>query len=354
MSPPPTIIITGLNGYIAAHTAHRFLTAGYLVRGTVRSLTSPNTHLVQRALLSKNPLHSNRLSIIEVPDLTIPSALDSVIDGTIHAIAHLASPVSMTPNSAEEMMQASVTGTRSLLESAVVRGGTTLKSIVYMSSISALYSPKNDKEYLYSESDWNEEAEEQLKKKGEKTPGYVVYQASKSAAEKKFWEFGDTLKGVGMSALCPAPTLGRPLYLPEPITSLSMRAKDVYDILNGGEAPPFSTIRGTFVDVRDVAELVFRAVERDLKGEREAVRERYLVIGEQRASPRRIVEILKQELPESSTARMRPVAGEPVSESEFAKFDVSKASELLGREWIRFDDSVLDTARVFLEKQYSA
>ncbi|KAK3996252.1 SGNH hydrolase-type esterase domain-containing protein [Cladorrhinum sp. PSN332] len=363
MSSPPTILITGLNGYIAAHTALRFLKAGYSVRGTVRSLTSPNTRLIQRALSpffypNNNKNNKNLLSIIQVPDVTIDGAFDSAVEG-VQAIAHLASPVSMTPSSAKEMMDASVKGTASLLNSALLARG--LKSIVYMSSISAVYSPKAGSgvgEHLYGEKDWNEEAEEQVRREGDEAPGYVVYQASKSAAEKEFWAFGERererLKGVGMSALCPAPTLGPPLYLPEPISSLSMRAKDVYDILNGGEAPPFNTIRGTFVDVRDVAELVFRAVERDLTGEGGGIRERYVVIGGQRASPRRIVRILKQGLPDKATERMRSVVGEPVPESEFARFDVSKTRDLLGREWIGFDESVLDTARVFLDDDKAA
>ncbi|KAK4161254.1 hypothetical protein QBC43DRAFT_324033 [Cladorrhinum sp. PSN259] len=355
MSPtPPTILITGLNGYIAAHTALRFLSAGYSVRGTVRSLASPNTRLVQHALSLSPNYNPNLLSVVEVPDITAPGAFDSAMQD-VQAVAHLASPVSMNPTSVRDMMDASFKGTASLLQSCLSANGV-LKSVVYMSSISAVYSPKPGRlgEHVYSEKDWNNEAEEQVQREGDNTPGYVVYQASKAAAEREFWEFGkreEGLKGVGMSALCPAPTLGPPLHLPEPIGSLSMRAKDVYDILNGGEAPPFNTIRGTFVDVRDVAELVFRAVERDLRGEGEVVRERYVVVGGQRASPRRIVEVLKQGLYDKATERMRPIDGERVPESEFARFEVSKARELLGREWVGFEESVLDTARVFLKSR---
>lgn len=34
----PTVLITGLNGFVAVHTAVVFLTNGWNVRGTVRSL----------------------------------------------------------------------------------------------------------------------------------------------------------------------------------------------------------------------------------------------------------------------------------------------------------------------------
>lgn len=128
-----------------------------------------------------------------------------------------------------------------------------------------------------------------------------------------------------------------------------MRAKDVYDILNGGEVPPFNTIRGTFVDVRDVAELVFNAVERDLASqgaEEKGTRERYVVIGGQRASPRRIAEVLRERFPDRKEG-IRPLVGDPVPEGQFAKFDASRARELLGREWIGFEESVVDTAKMF-------
>lgn len=40
---------------------------------------------------------------------------------------------------------------------------------------------------------------------GDKTPGYVVYQASKTAAERAFWRFKEEEKpGFAMTTLCPA------------------------------------------------------------------------------------------------------------------------------------------------------
>ena len=117
------------------------------------------------------------------------------------------------------MMDAAVKGTTSLLSSSLrpspSSSSSVLRSIVYMSSISAVYSPKPGREdHIYAEKDWNDDAEDQVKREGDRTPGYVVYQASKAAAERAFWRFaeenreelvgGRRLAVVGMRVLCPA------------------------------------------------------------------------------------------------------------------------------------------------------
>ena len=82
MTSRPLILITGLNGYIAAHTALRFLKAGYSVRGTVRSLASPNSELIHAALNPFSQSHAAALSLIEVPDMTADGAFDEAVKGT--------------------------------------------------------------------------------------------------------------------------------------------------------------------------------------------------------------------------------------------------------------------------------
>ncbi|KAK4157369.1 SGNH hydrolase-type esterase domain-containing protein [Chaetomidium leptoderma] len=301
------VLITGINGYVAAHTAASFLKAGYAARGTVRTRTANVESLVH----TLGQYHEgNRLELVEVPDISVDGAFDRAVE------AHLASPVSMTETDPAPMMRAAVQGTTSLLNSALTeskresqRGA--LKSVVFMSTISAVFSPSRPAGHVFTEADWNDVAEEEVRRLGKDTPGYVIYQASKTAAERAFWRFG-TKKGAsfGMTALCPAPVLGPPLYLPEPISSLSMRVKDIYDMFHGGPIPEFSPVRSTFIDVRDVAELVLRAVEKDC--EAEGGRERYLLVGQ---------------------------------------FDASKAGALLGRDRTGFQKSVVDSAEVFVDAE---
>lgn len=70
------VLVTGANGYIAAKTVEAFLQAGYSVRGTVRSLKSAEE--VAAAL----PEFADKLSFVEVPDITIPHAFDEAVKGT--------------------------------------------------------------------------------------------------------------------------------------------------------------------------------------------------------------------------------------------------------------------------------
>ncbi|KAH6628799.1 hypothetical protein F5144DRAFT_631876 [Chaetomium tenue] len=347
MASQRLVLITGINGYIAAHTAATFLKAGYAVRGTVRART-PNVESLVRTL--ENCHHGNRLELVEVPDITADGASDRAVEG-VQAVAHLASPVSMAETNPEPMMRASVQGTTSLLASALAESKKgsqkdVLKSVVFMSTISAVFSPSKPSGHVFTEADWNDAAEEEVRRLGKNTPGYVIYQASKTAAERAVWKFGrDTEAEFALTALCPAPVLGPPLYLPDPISSLSMRIKDIYDILHGGQIPDFAPIRSTFIDVRDVAELVLRAVERGYQTPR--ARERYLLVGESPISPQGMADVLRESFPERQDIICEGNPGETYPDMTWS-FDASKAGTLLGRSWTGFQQSVVDSAKVFL------
>jgi nucleoside-diphosphate-sugar epimerase len=116
----------------------------------------------------------------------------------------------MTETDPAPLMRAAVQGTTSLLASALAEAKQAsqqdaLKSVVFMSTISAVFSPSKPAGHVFTEADWNDAAEEEVRRLGKSTPGYVIYQASKTAAERAFWEFGkETGAEFGMTALCPA------------------------------------------------------------------------------------------------------------------------------------------------------
>lgn len=175
-----TVLITGINGYIAGTTALAFLKAGYSVRGTARSLSSATP------LLSALSEYSDRLSVIQVPDITAPDAFDEAVKG-VSFIAHLASPVAPAFTDAAEVMTAAVNGSLRVLESAAKEPG--IKGIVLMSSLAAVrgsdgYRP--DYSYTYTEKDWNTTSEAEVEKLGAEA-GFPVYEASKTAAERAVW-----------------------------------------------------------------------------------------------------------------------------------------------------------------------
>jgi nucleoside-diphosphate-sugar epimerase len=124
-----------------------------------------------------------------------------------------------------------------------------------------------------------------------------------------------------------------------------MRVKDIYDIFHGGPIPEFSPIRSTFVDVRDVAELVLRAVERDDKTP--GARERYLLVGQSPISPQGMADVLRARFPERRDKIQEGNPGETYPDMAWG-FDAGKAGTLLGRDWIGFERSVVDSTKVFL------
>lgn len=78
MASRSLVLITGINGYIAAHTAATFLKAGYSVRGTIRGRNA-NVESLVRAL---TPYHDgSRLELVEVPDISVDGAFDHAVEG---------------------------------------------------------------------------------------------------------------------------------------------------------------------------------------------------------------------------------------------------------------------------------
>jgi nucleoside-diphosphate-sugar epimerase len=83
MNTKGTVLISGVNGYIASRTAQTLLEAGYSVRGTVRSLSSAKG--LQDVL--KDYVEAGKLSVVEVPDITRSGAFDEAVKGI--ALFHL-------------------------------------------------------------------------------------------------------------------------------------------------------------------------------------------------------------------------------------------------------------------------
>jgi nucleoside-diphosphate-sugar epimerase len=183
------ILISGVNGYIAAVTAKYFLDHGHSVRGTVRKASSAQA-MIDGPL--KSYAESGKFTIAEVPDITVDGAFDEAVKG-VTAIAHLASPVSMTFSDPKPILHAAINGTKTILESAYKFAGPQLKSVVVMSSIAST-RPATEPPYKITEKDWNDFAEQLCEEHGTNTPGPVIYAASKAAGERAFWKFQDDKK----------------------------------------------------------------------------------------------------------------------------------------------------------------
>lgn len=75
ITPPATILVTGVTGFIAAHVAHTYLKEGFSVRGTVRS---PAKGEYLRSVFDKEFL--GRFDYV-VADIEHPADLDAAAQG---------------------------------------------------------------------------------------------------------------------------------------------------------------------------------------------------------------------------------------------------------------------------------
>ena len=93
------VLVTGSSGFVAAHIIKAFLTAGYNVRGTVRSEAGiPKVKETHGALAAK-------LSFAIVPDIAAPHAFDEAVKG-VSGILHTASPFVLNPKDvASELLE---------------------------------------------------------------------------------------------------------------------------------------------------------------------------------------------------------------------------------------------------------
>jgi nucleoside-diphosphate-sugar epimerase len=186
---------------IAAVTAKHLLDTGYSVRGTVRKSSSAKP-LLDGPL--KEYAAAGKLTVTEVPDITVDGAFDQAVKGThptaypispyrflntrpdVTSILHLATPVSFAFSDPSPIIHAAVNGTKSILNSAL-QAGPQLTSFVLLSSVVAIMNGK-PAPYTLTESDWNDWAEAKVAELGTNTPGPIIYSASKVAAEKAFWK----------------------------------------------------------------------------------------------------------------------------------------------------------------------
>ncbi|KAH8727211.1 putative NAD dependent epimerase/dehydratase [Phaeosphaeriaceae sp. PMI808] len=346
-----TVLITGVNGYIAAVAAKHFLDHGYSVRGTVRKQESAKT-LIEGPL--KQYADTGKFVVFEVPNITIDGAFDEAVKG-VTSITHLASPVSFGFKDPAPILYAAINGTKTILNSALNHAGPQLKTVVTMSSIASVKN-QHPPPYTFTEKDWNDYAEKICEQKGTETPGPIIYSASKVAGEKAFWEFQRERKPhFTMTAINPVFVIGPPLIAPKTVSAVGETIHNIWQVFSGvSDLKPFPGL-SEVVDVRDVAQLLRYPIEHPV----ETNGERYIASGSI-SHPQATADILREELKSDASALARISKGTPGKgyRSDYQQIDddqggndvdSSKARKLLeGGEWISHKKSVIDTAKTFV------
>ena len=178
------VLVTGVNGFIAAQTAKQFLELGYKVRGTVRSQTK-SKWLVDDAFRAETS--SGAFELVTVEDIAKENAFQDAVRG-VSSIIHVATIASLDPDPHNVVPQ-TIAAVVNLLKDAVKEPS--VKSFVFTSSLGAAGMPLTDVPFEITKDSWNDMAVSLAWAPSpyETERGLVTYMASKVEAEKAFWKF---------------------------------------------------------------------------------------------------------------------------------------------------------------------
>ena len=173
------VLLTGISGWIAKHTAIELLNAGYEVLGTIR-----NKNLVDQTKQTISKYASTeKLSFVEL-DLLKDDGWNEAAKGCRY-IFHIASPFPMKVSSnRENLLPVAVDGTLRVLNAGLNAG---VEQIIKTSSIVAMFrKPNRTNPYSFGENDWSDE---------NWIEGVSDYFLSKTKAEKAAWRLMES-KGL--------------------------------------------------------------------------------------------------------------------------------------------------------------
>ncbi|KAH9941821.1 NAD(P)-binding protein [Epithele typhae] len=332
---PSKVLVTGANGFIAGWIIKDLLTHGFSVRGVIRAEGKGDA---LRTALTENV---EKLEFVVVPDITLPGAFDSALEG-VDAIVHTASPVTVVCDHPDELIVPALQGTISILRSAC-RPGSSVKRIIYVSSLAAVVDNSRPIPATFSEADWNESDVAEVKEKAAAASGPAKYRTSKTLAERAAWDCFNEGKEKGsigwdLVSLNPPWVFGPPLGA-RTLADLTTLMRTWYKIVvtEDGEIPAWS--RTTWVDVRDFARATLAALVRP-----EAGGERFIIAN---ASF-----LWKEWIP-----RARRLLGKPGTELPSASelvyehfFDATKSRKMLNMQYRDMDESTTFIIEDFKKK----
>lgn len=235
---PQTILLTGISGFIAKHVAAKLLAAGHTVRGSVR--TPARADEVRAALLPVvGAAAMQRLHFVTL-DLEKDAGWAEAARG-VDAVVHTASPFPVAqPKDPSVLIRPAVDGTLRALRAAHAAGVT---RVVLTSSTAAVTNTA--KAGPQDEADWcNPDA-----------PDTSAYSRSKTLAERAAWDFAGQ-SGLLLTTINPGFVMGPPLD-----RHYGSSIGVIRRILRGKD-PMVPMLDFPVVDVRDIAEMHLRAVER--------------------------------------------------------------------------------------------
>jgi len=333
-----TVVVTGITGYVGKWIALRALEHGYAVRGTLRD--PDKRRLVEATLRARfGDEAMERLSFVEA-DLLAPDDWPEALAGA-DAVLHSATRVvGAEPRDPDIVIRPALEGTRNVLVAARAAG---IERVVITSSIATVGYGQNHKRgtRTYTEDNWTDLDKMRWK---------WAYCIGKTRAERFAWTFADE-NGLKLTTVHPGMILGPPLDVDAGVS---------IGLISGlltGTPKAFPDLGFALSDVRDVADMHIAAFEDpDSIGQRYLCTSRYMPF-------REIAEMLRAAYPNAPVPEktvpnwllhilayvvrdMRQVVNDIGNEKHF---DGSKGRALLGRDYVPFEQTILDSARALID-----
>lgn len=317
-----------------AHALELLLQRGYEVVTTVRS--------EDKASKIRESHPGAKLTVAIVPDIAQPNAFDEVVQTSgISFVLHTASPFHFKWKDAKsELLDPAIVGTTSILR-AVKQYAPTVKRVVVTSSFASILSDAGlqDPGKVFSESDWNPNTYDD----GITGTPATSYRVSKALAEKAAWEFITNEKpNFDLVTICPPLVFGPVVHHLNNLESINTSNGRFVDLVQGKWQQEIPATGVYFwVDVRDVAAAHVNALEKP-----EAGGKRFFTVAPETFNNRDLVSIVKKNFPEYETKLPGDnVKGGTYPEGGVYKADNSRATNILGIDWITIEKSTVDTVK---------
>jgi len=241
-----TVLVTGGSGFMGSHIIAQLLSAGHVVRTTVRSLSREES---VRAMLRAAGAEAGERLLFFAADLERDEGWAEAAAACDY-VMHVASPIPpAAPKTEDELIVPARDGVLRVLRAALDAGA---KRVVFTSTCGAIYYGHPSQKAPFDETSWT------------KMDGTLsAYVKSKALAERAAWDFMASAGGtLELSVINPAGIFG-PVLGPDFSSSIEL----VRRLMNGGPGCP--QLYFGVVDVRDVADLHLRAMtDPAAKGER--------------------------------------------------------------------------------------